>query len=205
MTRCLVADDHPAVLQALVQVLEEEGYDVVATAQSGDEALAQIVSSRPDVAVVDARMPGMSGIDVARAASRDAPGTAIVVYTGAADRTLLLDAADAGARGYVLKDAPLQDLLQALRTVAAGGTFVDGALASIVLRGAAAEGLPQLTVRERQVLGDLAEGRGYDEIGARLGISPSTVRAHVRTSMRRLEASTKTQAVAAALRLSLIG
>jgi DNA-binding NarL/FixJ family response regulator len=204
VTRCLVADDHPAVLQALVQVLEEEGYDVVAAVHRGDDALTQIVSLRPDVAVVDARMPGMSGIEVARGALSDAPDTAIVVYTGAADRSLLLDAADAGARGYVLKDAPLHDLLQALRTVADGGTFVDGALASTVLRGAAIEALPQLTVRERQVLADLADGRGYDEIGARLGISPSTVRAHVRTSMRRLEASTKTQAVAAALRLSLI-
>lgn len=205
MSSCLVADDHAAVLRAVTQVLREDGgFDVVATARRGDEALAKLRTTKPDVAVLDARMPGMSGIEVARAAAEEGLETANVIYTGAADHALLLDAADAGIRGFVLKDAPLDDLIRSLRAVAAGESYVDGALASTVVRGAAASGLPQLSLRERQVLTHLADGFRYEEIGRKLSISPATVRVYVQRAMQRLDASTKTQAVAAALRLALI-
>jgi two-component system response regulator DesR len=205
MIRCLVADDHAAVLKAITQLLREEGgFDIVATARRGDEALAKLRSTKPDVAVLDARMPGMAGVEVARAAAAEGLKTANVIYTGVADHALLLDAADAGIRGFVLKDAPLEDLVRGLRAVAAGESYVDGALASTVVRGAASAGLPQLTVRERQVLSHLADGYRYEEIGESLSISPATVRVYVQRAMQRLDASTRTQAVAAALRLALI-
>lgn len=204
MTSCLVADDHAAVLKAVTQVLREEGFDVVATARRGDEALAKLRTTKPALAVLDARMPGLSGIEVARAAAGEGLPTAVVIYTGVPDQALLLDAADVGIRGFVLKDAPLDDLVRGLRAVEAGESYVDGALASTVVRGAAGADLPQLTGRERQVLVHLADGYRYEEIGKRLSIAPATVRVYVQRAMQRLDANTRTQAVAVALRLALI-
>jgi DNA-binding NarL/FixJ family response regulator len=200
---CLVADDHPAVLQALAQVLTAEGFSVV-TAQRGDEALATLVETQPDVAVVDVQMPGLSGPELAQAAQREGLRTPIVLYSGATDQALLEDAAASGVRGFVLKGAPLADLVQAVHVVAAGGTYVHGALAGPLLRDAAIRPSGELTTRERAVLRELADGRKYEEIGRRLSISPSTVRGHVHKAMVRLDANTRTQAVAAALRRALI-
>ena len=202
--RCLVADDHPAVLRAVSAFLTEEGLEVVAQARSGEEALAKIESTRPTVAIVDVRMPGVSGLDVAKQAARTSPDTAIILYTGAGDTALLVEAVDAGARGFVLKEAPLSDLLRAIDTVAAGGTYVDAVLAGTLTSGKATERLVDLTKREREVLRLLADGKGYDEIAKELFLSPETVRTHVRKAMQRLDASTRTQAVAAALRQALI-
>jgi DNA-binding NarL/FixJ family response regulator len=203
-TRCVVADDHPAVLNAVCAYLLDEGVEVVGRARNGAEALAKIESMQPTVAIVDLRMPDFSGIDVAREAGRVAPSTGIVLYTGTADAALLVEAVDAGARGFVLKEAPLTDLLRAIETIAAGGTYVDAVLAGTLASGKATQRLAQLTKREREVLRLLADGRKYEEIGKELVISPETVRTHVRKAMGRLEASTRTQAVATALRQALI-
>lgn len=199
--RCLVADDHPAVVRAVCDFLEAEGLEVVARARDGAEALAKIESTRPAIALLDLKMPTLTGIEVARRAK---PGTAVILYTGHADRALLADAVDAGARGYVLKEAPLADLVRAIETVAAGGTYVDPVLAGALATSAATQKLPALTQREREVLRLLADGRSNEEIGKALFISPETVRTHVRKAMRKLEADTRTQAVAKALRQSLI-
>lgn len=204
MTTCLVADDHPAVLQALAQVLAGEGFEVVATTERGDEALAKLRKTPTDVAILDARMPGLSGIEVAREAAAEGIATAIVLYTGADDPGLLEAAVELGVRGFVLKDAPIHDFVEAVRTVAGGGSYVDGSLAASLLRQAASTHLPELTEREREVLSGLAAGESYEEIGRRLSISPATARVHLQKAMRRLDANTRAQAVAAALRLSLI-
>jgi len=201
---CLVADDHPAVLKAVTAFLHEEGIEVVAQARSGEEALAKIASLQPAVAIVDLRMPGLSGIEVARRASRAHPATGVILYTGAADQTLLVEAVDAGARGFVLKEAPLTDLTRAIETVAGGGTYVDSVLAGTLASGRATEKLAELTQRERDVLRLLSDGMKYEEISKELLISTETVRTHVRKAMDRLEASTRTQAVATALRQALI-
>lgn len=203
MTRCLIADDHPAVLQAVSTYLEEEGIEVVARVRNGEEAVGKIAALAPDVAIVDLRMPGLSGIDVTREANRRA-ATAVILYTGAADRALLSEAVDAGARGFVLKEAPLADLVRAIDTVSGGGTYVDAVLAGELASGKATERLVALTQREREVLRLLADGKDYGQIGAVLFISPETVRTHVRKAMNRLEADTRTQAVATALRQALI-
>jgi DNA-binding NarL/FixJ family response regulator len=202
--RCLVADDHPAVLKAVCDHLEEAGMEVVARVRDGEEALAFIESLRPAAAVVDVRMPKLSGVEVAREAARIAPSTGIILFTGDADRALLAAAADAGARGFVLKERPLMDLVRAVEIVAAGGTYVDAVLAGSLAGPDATARLTGLTEREREVLGLLANGHSYDEIGKQLGISPETVRTHVRKAMGRLEAETRTQAVAKAIRQSLI-
>jgi DNA-binding NarL/FixJ family response regulator len=202
--RCLVADDHPAILSAVTDFLQEEGIDVVAQARDGQEALAKIESVQPDVAIVDLQMPGLTGIELARKVTEARLPTGIVLYTGHGDRALLTEAVDVGARGYVLKEAPLPDLLRAIATVAEGGTYVDPVLAGALAAPGAADKLPALTQREREVLRLLADGLTNEEVGKRLFIAPDTVRTHVRKAMRKLDADTRTQAVATALRQSLI-
>jgi DNA-binding NarL/FixJ family response regulator len=202
--RAVVADDHPAVLRSVCDVLIDAGVDVVARASNGEEAAAKIEATRPAVAVIDVKMPRLTGIEVASQVSRSSPETAIILYTAYGDRALLSEALDAGVRGFVLKEAPLQDLTRAVDMVAGGAVYVDPVLAG-VLASAESEKLPQLTKREREVLRLLADGLTNEEIGKRLFLSPETVRTHVQKAMRRLEADTRTQAVALALRQSLIG
>jgi DNA-binding NarL/FixJ family response regulator len=149
-------------------------------------------------------MPGLSGIEVARHTGRSSPETAVILYTAFGDRALLTEALDAGARGFVLKEAPLAEIVRAVELVAAGRTYVDPVLAGVLSSTAATEKMAILTERERDVLRLLADGQSNDEIGRSLFISPETVRSHVRKAMRKLEADTRTEAVATALRRSLI-
>jgi DNA-binding NarL/FixJ family response regulator len=206
VVRCVLADDHPAVIDAVARFLQdEEEIDVVGQANDGQKAMRLIEEHRPDVAVLDIRMPQLDGVEVARELSRAGSKTAVILYTGYPERSLLLDALDAGARGFLGKEAPLTDLVRAITTVAAGGTFVDPTLAAIVTGPQATDRLPVLTKREREILRLLADGMRNEQVGAELSISPFTVRTHVRKAMEKLEADTRTQAVASALRQSLIG
>jgi DNA-binding NarL/FixJ family response regulator len=200
----IVADDHPALLTAVSDVLTQVGFDVVGTARDGREALELIKTTRPRIALVDVRMPRLSGVEVARELARIAPDVGVILYTAYGDRALLTEALDAGARGFVLKEAPLADLARAVRTVADGGTYVDPVLAGVLAAPAVTQSLPALTRREREVLRLLADGLSNEEIGKQLFISPETVRTHVRKAMDKLDADTRTQAVATALRQSLI-
>jgi len=200
---CVIADDHPAMLTAIADTLERSGIEIVGRASDGEEALALIEAQQPRVALVYVRMPRLSGIEVAQKAAIVAPNTSIVFYTAYGDRALLSEALDVGARGFVLKEAPLSDLVRAVERVAAGEAYVDPVLAGVLV-SAQTEKIPSLTQREREVLRLLADGLSNEEIGKRLFISPETVRTHVRKAMAKLEADTRTQAVAKALRQSLI-
>jgi DNA-binding NarL/FixJ family response regulator len=201
---CVVADDHPAVLEAVAQLLADAGIEVVGRARDGEEALEKIEQRKPRVALVDARMPRVGGVELARRSARSAPDTAILLYTGYSDRALLTEALDAGIRGFVLKEAPMDDLLRAVRAAASGTTYVDPVLAGTLAASSIGNELPQLTQRERDVLRLLADGLSNEEIGKRLFISAETVRTHVRKAMDKLDADTRTQAVARALRDHLI-
>lgn len=201
---CVVADDHPAVVEAVADVLTDNGIEVPGRARDGTDAVKLIESQRPDVALLDLRMPGLSGIEVARLVGRSAPETAVILYTAFGDRALLTEALDAGARGFVLKEAPLAEVVRAVELVAAGRTYVDPVLAGVLSSSAATDKMPNLTERERAVLRLLADGMTNEEIGKTLFISPETVRTHVRKAMAKLDADTRTEAVATALRQSLI-
>lgn len=203
-TTVVVADDHPGMLTAVSELLEHRGYTVVGQAADGQQAVEVIASTKPQVAVVDARMPRLSGVEVAMRAATVSSETLIVIYTAHGDRALLSDALDAGVRGFVLKEAPLSDLVRAIERVVAGEAYIDPVVAGFLVSGDFAERLPVLTQRERQVLKLLADGLSNDEIGKRLHISSETVRTHVRKAMRKLEADTRTAAVASALRQSII-
>jgi DNA-binding NarL/FixJ family response regulator len=201
---CLVADDHPAVVESVADVLTAAGIRVVGKARDGAEALALIEAEGPEVALLDLRMPGLSGIEVARRLDRGEGATAVILYTAFGDRALLTEALDAGARGFVLKEAPLAEVVRAVELVASGRTYVDPVLAGVLSSSAATDKMLNLTQRERDVLRLLADGMSNEEIGKSLFISPETVRTHVRKAMAKLDADTRTQAVATALRQSLI-
>ncbi len=201
---CVVADDHPAVLEAVAEFLVQGGIEVIARARDGEEALERIEQRKPQVALVDVRMPKLGGIELTRRALRSTPDTSILLYTGYGDRALLTEALDAGVRGFVLKEAPMDDLLRAVQSVASGGTYVDPVLAGTLAASSIGNKLPELTQRERDVLRLLADGLANEEIGKRLFISAETVRTHVRKAMDKLDADTRTQAVARALRDHLI-
>jgi DNA-binding NarL/FixJ family response regulator len=201
---CLVADDHPVMVEAVCAFLTDHGIEIAGRAQNGHEALEKIEARRPDVALVDLRMPRISGVEVVRRAASSSPETAVVLYTAYGDRAHLLEAIDAGARGFVLKEAPMADLGRAVEMVAGGAVYVDPVLASTFARSGAADRLQTLTQREREILRLLADGHSNEEIGKRLFISAETVRTYVRKAMKKLEADTRTEAVAKALRQSLI-
>jgi DNA-binding NarL/FixJ family response regulator len=200
---CIVADEHPALLAGVAEILGRHGFDVVGCGRDGGEALALIESERPDVALIEVRMRRMSGLEVAGQCATTAPDTAIAFYTASGDGALVSEALDAGVRGIVLKEAPLEDLVRAMERVAAGEAYIDPVLAGSLVSRRLDDRTP-LTQRERDVLRLLADGLSNEEIGASLHISPETVRTHVRKAMAKLHAGTRTHAVATALRQSII-
>jgi DNA-binding NarL/FixJ family response regulator len=203
--RCFVADDHPAIVDSIGRFLaSEEGIDVVGSAGDGVEALARIQDLSPDVAVLDVRMPELGGIEVARRLTTAGSRTGLILYTAYAERALVIEAIDAGAHGFVLKESALSDLVRAVRVVAGGRTYVDPVLAGVLAGPDATDRIPGITKREREVLRLLADGMRNEQIGIELSISPLTVRTHVEKAMQKLEADTRTQAVAIALRMSVI-
>jgi DNA-binding NarL/FixJ family response regulator len=200
--RCVVADDHPALLRAVSEFLEASGFTLAGDAADGERAVAVVQDKKPDVAVVDFRMPRLGGVELIRRLRETTPATRVVVYTGEANEAVVRAVLDAGAAAVLLKEAPLADLVRAIESVLAGSTYVDAMLAGFAFGGE--EQRPTLTARERQVLLLLADGLSHDEIGGKLSISAETVRTHVRKACERLGASTRTQAVAKALRLGLL-
>jgi DNA-binding NarL/FixJ family response regulator len=200
---CLVADDHPAVLAAVSNALQGANIEVIGRVSDGELALAQIEQRRPDIALLDIRMPGLTGIEVARRIE-GRQKTRVILFTGHGEPALLVEALDAGVSGIVLKEAPLEDLLRAITLVAGGSSYIDSALVGELASSDAVADAPALTKRERDVLRLLADGFRNEEIGSRLFISPFTVRNHVERVMAKLDANSRTQAVATALRRALI-
>jgi DNA-binding NarL/FixJ family response regulator len=199
--RCLVADDHPALVEAVSAFLERDGFEVVGQAHDGPAAVSTVTKTRPDVALVDYRMPRLEGPELLAELRENAPEMLIAVYTADADQEIVAAVFEAGAHALILKDAPLTDLGQALVAICSGERYVDPALASFALGVAPRK--PTLTPRESEVLAHVADGLSHEEIGRRLSISPETVRTHVRKACERLNARTRTHAVATALRLGL--
>jgi DNA-binding NarL/FixJ family response regulator len=197
--RCLIADDHPALTSAVTSYLADNGFDIVGPAPDGRRAVQLAAAEKPELALVDYRMPRLMGTELIAALREASPETRICVYTADADDKLATEVLEAGAVALVLKEAPLADLVRALEAALAGGSYLDPALTRSGLPG------KTLTPREIDVLGLLAEGLQHEEIGRRLGISSETVRTHLRKACDRLGASTRTQAVATALRQGLIG
>lgn len=194
MIRVVIAEDQGMVLGALAALLElEDGIEVVGQASDGEQALALVHALAPDILVTDIEMPGLSGLEVAAAlrAHNNAPGgkPRVIVLTTFARSGYLKRALDAGAAGYLLKEAPASQLADAIRTVAAGGRSIDPELAL----GAWGEADP-LTDRERQVLRAAAQGDSTAAIAARLGLSDGTVRNYLSEAIGKVGAANRVEA-----------
>lgn len=202
-SRCLVADDHPALRVALARYLAENGFDVVHVACDGADALAAAERLSPDVALVDFRMPHVNGVELVRRLKEVSPETRLAVYTAEADGALVDDALASGASAVVLKEAPLADVVRALEAIADGRPYVDAVLAARAIADPASA-RTKLTPRETDVLRLLAEGLTHEQVGKRLQISAETARTHLRKACERLGVATRTSAVARAIRLGLL-
>lgn len=203
-TRCLSVDDHAAVRQGLSLLFgESDDLELVATVETGEQALEAVERLEPQVVLVDVRLPGIDGISALKRIAASAPSVQSVVFSAYGDRRLLSDAIAAGARGYVLKGSPPEDLLRAVRTVSTGKAFVDPSLSPALLM---TNGVSEtaLSEREREILQLLAEGYHTDEVARRIGLSSETVKADTKRAINKLEADTRVHAVAIALRQALI-
>jgi two-component system response regulator DesR len=202
--RCVAVDDHPCLLDGLSVVFRDaDDIELVATAPSAEVAVDRVEAHRPDVAILDIRLPGMSGVDVIERLAEVSPATTAVMYSAFGDRRVLTAAIAAGARGYVMKSSPVSDLLRAIRAVAGGQAYVDPALSPTLLMDPASPEAP-LPEREREILQLLAEGLRTDEVAGRVGLSAETVKADTKRAVHRLEATGRVHAVANALRRSYI-
>ena len=211
--RTVIADDEPLVRQGLRMVLELEGdIEVVAEAEDGDEAVRKVEEHRPDVALLDIRMPGTDGIEATRTIfARPGLGEVrVVMLTTFADDALVVGAVRAGASGYLLKSMPPDQIRHAVRAAADGQTALAPALLDRLVREYAvhriepAAVLQQLTERETEVLRAIAQGLSNQEIGARLFVSEGTVKTHVAAILRKLALRDRTQAAVAAYELGLM-
>lgn len=201
-TSCVVADDHPVVLHAVCAYLEAQGIEIVARALDGRDALERIAAQQPEVALVDLGLPNLSGPDAAGTIRKVAPDTAVIFFAGHADLVHATAALDAGARGFVLKEAPLWELARAIEVVGAGGCYVDPAFAGALRESGVAR---LLTSAERELLRLVADGLTNDEIGERLFRSGHTVEKRLATVTAKLGVATRAEAVALALRQRIIG
>jgi DNA-binding NarL/FixJ family response regulator len=202
----LVVDDHVATRAGLKAILAGElDIAVVGEAGTAEAAVAMAARRRPDVVIMDLRLgTSMAGFDATREVLSADPSIGVLLFTAFGERQLLAHGLECGARGFVVKDATPDEVVRAVRIVGQGGAYVDPSLSGDLLRGPGVGQLAGLSNREREILSMLADGVANKEIAARLFLSPETVRTHVRNAMRKLEADTRTQAVALAIRERLI-
>jgi DNA-binding NarL/FixJ family response regulator len=195
-----IVEDHLALRKGLELLLRGKEFSVIGTADDAEEGQRLIERSQPDVAIVDIGLPGRSGLDLTRKLLKASPDLGVLLYTGISDKDTLARALDSGARGFALKAGSTDELLNAIRAVARGGTYVDERLKPLMAARFASDRIGVLSPREREVLDLLAKGLNGEEIAKRLVLSPETVRTHVRNAMEKLEANTRVHAVAIALR-----
>jgi DNA-binding NarL/FixJ family response regulator len=199
---CLIVDDHEVVREGLrLSLSRSENIRVVGEAADGEAAVTLARRRKPNVVILDVRMPGMDGLAAAKEITSEIPETAVLMFTAFAERSLLTRGLESGAKGYILKEAPHQTIVRAIQKVADGDGYVDPALMPAFLTK---ERENMLTAREREILQLLADGMSNADVAAKLFISQETVKSHVRHILSKLEADTRTHAVAIALRTAII-
>jgi DNA-binding NarL/FixJ family response regulator len=200
---CLIVDDHEVVREGLRLSLSRAPHiRVIGEAPDGEQAIELVERRRPDVVVMDVRMPGMDGLEATRQIMDKVPGTSVLIFTAFSERSLLARGLDSGAKGYILKEAPHQTLVRAIEKVAQGEGYVDPALMPAFLAGK--DQSDMLTGREREILQLLADGLSNADVASKLFFSQETVKSDVRDILAKLEADTRTHAVAIALREAII-
>jgi DNA-binding NarL/FixJ family response regulator len=211
--RIVVADDHALMRRGICDLLESEpGWEVVAQATNGREAVEAVAKVRPDVLVIDLAMPELNGLTAARDVLRAFPKVEIVLLTMHNTEQTIQEVLKCGARGYVLKSDAEQDLIAAVKAVAQGKPFFTPSVAEVVLKGylrnnsnaESPKGPQELTAREREVVQLLAEGKGNKDVASAMRVSVKTVEAHRSNINRKLSIRTTSELVRYAVRNSII-
>ncbi len=198
MIKVLVVDDHELVRHGLAMLLGgADDIDLVGLATDGAEALTLVEEHHPDVVLMDLSMPGMDGVEATRRISSTYPSTAVVVLSSFSERRTVLEAIDAGAAGYLLKDGGMDDILRAVRAAAQGESPLAPRAAQAILSARPARQMPDLSVREREVVDYVVEGLRNREIAERMGITEKTVKTHLTHVYQRLAVDTRAEMIAA--------
>jgi DNA-binding NarL/FixJ family response regulator len=199
MISVLVADDHPVFRQGLHALLDGvPDIELIGEAADGDEAVARALELKPDVILMDVRMPGMNGIDATRKIVAADSGIGILVLTMFEDDDSVFAAMRAGARGYLLKGSEQQEVMRAIRSIASGEAIFGPAIARRLIgyfSSASTEAFPELTAREREVLELIAQGRNNQAIASELVLSLKTVRNHVSNVFNKLQVTDRAGAI----------
>ncbi len=204
-TRCLVVDDHSVLAEGLAILFGDvDDLELVGRVSSGEDAIEAVAQLKPEIVLMDVRLPGIDGVSAVKRIHAASPETQFVMFTAYGDKRLLSDAIAAGARGYVMKGSPPDDLLRAIRTVAEGKAFVDPSLSPALLMTDTVPAEQPLSEREREILQLLAEGLHTEEVARRIGLSVETVKSDTKRVIAKLQADTRTHAVAIALRQAII-
>lgn len=205
--RVLLADDHQIVREGLRALLEKAGHTVVGEAADGRDACRLARRLQPNIAVLDLSMPLLNGLDATRAIQRASPGTRAILLTMYIDRPFVLQAMQAGARGYVLKSQAAEDLLRAIEEVLRGAAYLSPGVSALLVeayREGAGDGDEPLTAREREVLQLIGEGKTTKAIAAVLGISFKTAESHRSRIMKKLDIHEVAGLVRYAIRRGLV-
>ncbi len=208
--RILVADDHPIVRDGLIAILNTQpDFEVVGEAATGPQTVERVTALRPDVVLLDLEMPEIDGVEALRQLRQISPNVRVIVFTAFDTDERILGAVRAGARGYLLKGVPREEIFQAIRVVHMGGSLLQPIVASKLLRQVSQEqalipGPETLTPRELEVLRLLARGLENKEIAAKLVIAERTVKFHVSSIQGKLGAGNRTEAVVIAAKQGLI-
>jgi DNA-binding NarL/FixJ family response regulator len=192
-------DDHLAVRKG-IELLRSEGFRIAGLAAQVDEARELLARRRHHVALISVHLGTDSALPLVEELLREDPDAAIVLYTGAASAARIKDAVAVGTRGFVLKSSSPGRLIDALRSVATGGTYVDPDLATVLSEDSEASKVASLSPREREIFTLLAEGLTGQAIAQQLYLSPETVKTHIRNATAKLDAKTRVQAVALVVR-----
>ena len=213
MIRIVVADDHAVMRRGLRLVLEQQtDFQVLGEANDGREAMTMVDSLKPDVAVLDITMPNLNGIEAARQISARTPGVAIVILSMHADEGYVLRALKAGARGYLLKESPESDFIQAIRAVSAGKAFFSPAVSRMLVEDYVRQlqdkdiedSYELLTAREREVLQLIAEGKSNKDVANMLNLSLYTVETHRSNILEKLNLHSVPELILYAVRKGVI-
>ncbi len=200
--RILSVDDHPLLREGIAAVINSQSdMQLVADAANAHDAILQFRKNRPDVTLMDLRLPDMSGVDTTIAIRKEFPNARIILLTTFEGDVEIQRALEAGARGYLLKSTPPKELLEIIREVHAGKKRIPSQIAARLAEHLSDE---DLTTREIEVLRQIAEGNRNRDIGEKLFITEETVKVHVKHIMEKLGASDRTQAVAIAIRRGII-
>jgi two-component system response regulator NreC len=205
--RIVLADDHVLVRQGLKSLLEREGFQVVAEASDGQEALSHVESLQPDIVVMDISMPTLNGLNAAHTMSRSSPKTKTILLTQHDDGQYIREALEAGVKGYVLKSQVASDLLLAIRQVSRGQVYLSPGVSSAVMeayRSKSENSRSPLTLRERQVLQLIAEGKSTKDIASLLGVRVKTAESHRTRLMQKLDIHETASLVRYAVRQGIV-